>query len=71
MSQQPPEEDAEEDDPRWELIRQLVEYKKFKDAAQFLQVRDARRRGVLRGHAGDARPQLPGRAPCRRRASST
>lgn len=27
------DEDAEEDDPRWELIRQLVEYKKFKDAA--------------------------------------
>jgi segregation and condensation protein A len=41
VSQQPPEEDAEADDPRWELIRQLVEYKKFKDAAQFLQVRDA------------------------------
>jgi len=38
---QPPEDDAEEDDPRWELIRQLVEYKKFKDAAGFLQVRDA------------------------------
>lgn len=37
----PPEEEAEEDDPRWELIRQLVEYKKFKDAAQFLHVRDA------------------------------
>lgn len=36
QSQQPPEEDAEEEDPRWELIRQLVEYKKFKDAAQFL-----------------------------------
>lgn len=32
-SEQPPEEDAEEDDPRWELIRQLIEYKKFKDAA--------------------------------------
>src|SRR5919108_6167933 len=31
--QQPPEEEAEEDDPRWELIRQLIEYKKFKDAA--------------------------------------
>ncbi len=30
---QPPEEEAEEDDPRWELVRQLVEYKKFKDAA--------------------------------------
>src|SRR5215471_12873198 len=28
--QQPPEEDAAEDDPRWELIRQLIEYKKFK-----------------------------------------
>jgi segregation and condensation protein A len=41
VSQQPPEEDAEEDDPRWELIRQLVEYKKFKDVAQFLQARDA------------------------------
>ena len=41
VSQQPPEDDAEEDDPRWELIRQLVEYKKFKDVAQFLQVRDA------------------------------
>lgn len=27
------EEDEEEEDPRWELIRQLVEYKKFKDAA--------------------------------------
>lgn len=34
--EQPPEEDAEEDDPRWELIRQLIEYKKFKDAAGFL-----------------------------------
>lgn len=27
------EDEDEEDDPRWELIRQLVEYKKFKDAA--------------------------------------
>ena len=38
---QPPDEEAEEDDPRWELIRQLVEYKKFKDAAQFLGHRDS------------------------------
>ena len=30
---QPPDEEAEEEDPRWELVRQLVEYKKFKDAA--------------------------------------
>jgi len=34
--EQPPEDEAEEDDPRWELIRQLIEYKKFKDAANFL-----------------------------------
>ena len=36
QTQQPPEEDADEEDPRWELIRQLVEYKKFKDVASFL-----------------------------------
>lgn len=39
-AQQPPDEEAEEDDPRWELIRQLVEYKKFKDAAQFLGIQE-------------------------------
>ncbi|HEU0208124.1 MAG TPA: segregation/condensation protein A [Candidatus Udaeobacter sp.] len=37
--QQPPEEDAAEEDPRWELIRQLIEYKKFKEAAAELNVR--------------------------------
>ena len=31
------EEEDDEEDPRWELIRQLVEYKKFKDAAARLQ----------------------------------
>jgi segregation and condensation protein A len=36
QTQQPPDEDADEEDPRWELIRQLVEYKKFKDVASFL-----------------------------------
>src|ERR1700752_3020879 len=30
---QPPDEDVAEDDPRWDLIRQLIEYKKFKEAA--------------------------------------
>jgi segregation and condensation protein A len=44
--EQPPEEDAEEDDPRWELIRQLIEYKKFKDAAGFLSLREME----LEGH---------------------
>src|SRR3982750_5060420 len=38
--QQPPEEEAEEDDPRWELIRQLIEYKKFKEAASDLHARE-------------------------------
>jgi segregation and condensation protein A len=37
--QQPPEEDAGEEDPRWELIRQLIEYKKFKEAAAELNLR--------------------------------
>jgi segregation and condensation protein A len=33
-------EEDEGEDPRWELIRQLVEYKKFKDAATQLQARE-------------------------------
>jgi segregation and condensation protein A len=45
------EEDGE--DPRWELIRQLVEYKKFKDAASQLQTLEARQENVY--------PRLPGR----------
>ena len=32
-----PEMEAEEADPRWDLVRQLIEYKKFKDAATHLQ----------------------------------
>jgi segregation and condensation protein A len=36
LDQQPPDEEADEDDPRWELIRQLIEYKKFKEAAAAL-----------------------------------
>ena len=39
LDQQPPEEDAGEEDPRWELIRQLIEYKKFKEAAAELNLR--------------------------------
>jgi segregation and condensation protein A len=43
------EDDAE--DPRWELIRQLVEYKKFKDAAARLQELEIRQEGIF--------PRLP------------
>jgi segregation and condensation protein A len=45
------EEEAE--DPRWELIRQLVEYKKFKDAAAQLQVLEFRQEHIY--------PRLPGK----------
>ncbi len=43
------ETDGEDDgeDPRWELIRQLVEYKKFKDAAAQLQALEARQEAVF------------------------
>jgi len=40
VDQQPPDEEAEEDDPRWGLIRQLIEYKKFKEVAADLHVRE-------------------------------
>lgn len=45
--QQPPEEMVEEDDPRWELVRQLVEYKKFKDAAAHLQQREVAQENIF------------------------
>src|ERR1700678_1616632 len=44
--QRPPEDEADEDDPRWELVRQLVEYKKYKDAAFELQQCLARQENV-------------------------
>src|SRR6187399_1647486 len=47
VDQQPPEDDAEEDDPRWDLIRQLIEYKKFKEAAAQLQVRQLEQEGTF------------------------
>jgi len=45
------EGEDEGEDPRWELIRQLVEYKKFKDAAARLQ--------VLEGDQENIFPRLP------------
>jgi segregation and condensation protein A len=55
------EEDGE--DPRWELIRQLVEYKKFKDAAAQLQQLEERQEKVFRREAPkpvfEAEPQKP------------
>ncbi|MFH0909754.1 MAG: segregation/condensation protein A [bacterium] len=37
----------EEEDPRWDLVRQLVEYKKFKDAAEFLQGMEFRQENIF------------------------
>ncbi|MFQ3671064.1 MAG: segregation/condensation protein A [Verrucomicrobiia bacterium] len=51
VDQQAAEEDAEEDDPRWDLIRQLVEYKKFKEAAGDLGEREAIQELIFRRRA--------------------
>jgi segregation and condensation protein A len=62
-----PEGEEEGEDPRWELIRQLVEYKKFKDAAAQLAVLEERQEAVF--------PRAPGKlvfesdAPARNTAS--
>ena len=53
--QRPPEEEADEDDPRWELVRQLVEYKKYKDAAFELQ-QCLERQEHVRGRGGAYKP---------------
>jgi segregation and condensation protein A len=58
LDQQPPDEDADEDDPRWELIRQLIEYKKFKEAAELLHARALEQENVFARAATDA-PESP------------
>lgn len=47
------EGEEEGEDPRWELIRQLVEYKKFKDAAANLQTLEAAQENIF--------PRIPGK----------
>ncbi len=47
-------EEDEAGDPRWDLVRRLVEYKKFKDAAQFLQLRAMDREDVFAREAEGA-----------------
>ena len=42
-----PELEEEEEDPRWDLVRQLVEYKKFKDAALHLESLELRREDIF------------------------
>jgi segregation and condensation protein A len=54
LDQQPPEEDADEDDPRWDLIRQLIEYKKFKEAAAQLHDRALEQERIFARDGGSA-----------------
>jgi segregation and condensation protein A len=56
------ESEDEGEDPRWELIRQLVEYKKFKDAAAQLQKFEARQENIF--------PRMPGKVEFERETSS-
>ena len=54
VDQQPPDEEAEEDDPRWDLIRQLIEYKKFKEAAAQLHDRELEQERIFSRDGGSA-----------------
>jgi segregation and condensation protein A len=52
----PPEErplgnEVEEEDPRLDLVRQLLEYKKFKDVAQYLQHKELLEEKIFTRHA--------------------
>ncbi len=62
VDQQPPEEEAEEEDPRWELIRQLVEYKKFKEAAESLEYQAIQQEKIYYRQGAD-RPKKPRSKP--------
>ena len=56
-------EEDEEEDPRWDLIRQLVEYKKFKDAADdFRRMAWEREQSFERQGAKPKVPPLPPQA---------
>ncbi len=62
--QQVVDPEEEEDDPRWELIRQLVEYKKFKDAANVLGTQASLQEAIFRGHfdpKGIPAPEIGGK----------
>ena len=52
VDQEAPEEESDEEDPRWDLIRQLIEYKKFKDAAMQLQRWEIAQEGIIPRIAG-------------------
>lgn len=49
-----PDDAEEEEDPRWDLVRQLVEYKKFKDTALLLEDIEEQREDIFGREPGDA-----------------
>ena len=53
-------EEEEEGDPRWDLVRQLVEYKKFKDAAIYLEGMEEQRENVFAREGGSVQLDDPG-----------
>ena len=64
VDQQVISEEDEEEDPRWDLIRQLVEYRKFKDAAaDFQRMAWEREQSFDRQGAKPKVPPLPAQAP--------
>ena len=63
VDQQVLSEEDEEEDPRWDLIRQLVEYRKFKDAADdFRRMEWEREQSFERQGAKPKVPPLPPQA---------
>jgi segregation and condensation protein A len=61
----PPAAEQEADDPRQELVRQLLEYKRFKDAAALLERHAERQAQRLPRQAGPPPAPAPGAPPVR------
>ncbi len=55
-----PEIEEDDDDPRWELVRQLIEYKKFKEAASQLSALEQRRADMFDRADADVLPEPEG-----------
>ena len=66
-----PEEEEDAEDPRWELIRRLVEYKKFKDVASRLQEREVQQENIFPRQPGKPQIAEPDAPPPRLPASPT
>jgi segregation and condensation protein A len=56
-------DEEEGEDPRWELIRQLIEYKKFKDAALQLSQREEEQSNVFPRRAGEVEVEAEKEVP--------